>query len=133
MGPSERTAVRRFTADEALRMVDAGILRKDEPVELLDGVLVEMSPQGPEHAVSTRRLVKRLRTVYVEGAEVLEEKPLAANKHDLPEPDVTVVRSRSDDYLKSHPTGRDAILVVELAWSSQSEDRRKAATYAAGG
>jgi len=41
--------------------------------------------------------------------------------------------TRHDDYFESHPTGRDALLVVELAWSSQRIDRRKAAIYAAGG
>jgi Uma2 family endonuclease len=133
MGMSEHPTVRRITADEAMRMVEAGILGDDEPVELLDGVLVEMSPQGPKHAASTRRLAKHLRAVYSGNAEVLEEKPLAASTHDLPEPDVAVVRPRDDDYFESHPTGRDAILIVELAWSSQRVDRSKASIYAAGG
>ena len=132
METSERPAVRRFTADEAMRMVEAGIVGEDEHVELLDGALVEMSPQGPKHAVSVRRLAKRLRAVY-ENAEVLEEKPLAISAHDLPEPDVAVVSQREDDYLDGHPNGREAILVVELAWTSQRIDRRKAPIYAAGG
>ena len=49
-------AIRRLTADEAIRMVDAGILGEDEPVELLDGVLVEMSPQGQRHVAASTRL-----------------------------------------------------------------------------
>jgi len=129
----ERPTIRRFTADEAMRMVELGIVGEDEHVELLDGALVEMSPQGPRHAAATRRLANRLRRAYTEGFEVLEEKPLAASEHDLPEPDVAIVRSRSDDYLRSHPTGRDTVLVVELALASQRIDRRKASTYAAGG
>jgi Uma2 family endonuclease len=133
METSEAAPVRRFTADEAMRMVEVGIVGEDEHVELLDGALVEMSPQGPRHAVATRRLANRLRRAFTEGFQVLEEKPLAASEHDLPEPDVAVVRNRSDDYLQSHPTGVDAILVVELALSSQRIDRRKASIYAAGG
>jgi Uma2 family endonuclease len=37
-------------------MVDAGILGEDDRVELLDGVLVEMSPQGPTHLAAVTRL-----------------------------------------------------------------------------
>jgi len=130
---SARPNVRRFTADEALRMADAGIIGEDEHVELVDGVLVEMSPQGLAHSATVRRLAKRLRGAFGDRAEIFEEKTLAASPHDLPQPDVAVVRPRADDYTTSHPTGRDVILLVEVAWSSQAEDRRKALLYAAAG
>lgn len=35
-----------LTVDDIRAMVDAGILGEDDKVELLDGVLVEMSPQA---------------------------------------------------------------------------------------
>jgi len=113
-------------------MVELGILGDDEHVELLDGVLVEMSPQGRVHVIATTRLAERLRGEYTRFGHVLEAKPLATSRHDLPEPDVAVIRGRLEDFAE-HPTGPDAILVVELAWSSQRIDRRKASTYAAGG
>jgi Uma2 family endonuclease len=122
-------SIRRLTADEVLRMAAAGIIGEDEPVELLEGVLVEMSPQGPIHSESTARLADRLRAAYAGRARVREEKPLAASVYSLPEPDIAVVRDGS--YLAHHPGGADAILVIELAWSSQAEDRSKAAIYAA--
>jgi Uma2 family endonuclease len=129
---SGHPTVRRFTAEEAIRMVDAGILDADERLELLDGVLVEMSPKGHRHVVATTRIAKRLRGVYANTADVLEEKPLRTSALDLPEPDVSVVRGRIEDY-SDVPTGAAAILVVEVCWSSQRSDRVKAATYAAGG
>ena len=76
-----------------------------------------------------RSAARRLR----DDAHVREEKPLSASPHDLPEPDVAVVRGRLEDYADRHPTGPDAGLVVELARSSRSIDRRKASIYAAGG
>jgi Uma2 family endonuclease len=133
METGERPRVRRFTADEAMRMVDAGILGDDEPVELLEGALVEMSPQGPRHAFATIRLAQRLRGVYAEDAHVREEKPLAASEHDLPEPDVAVVRGRESACADRHPSGADAILIVQLALTSQRIDRRKASIYASAG
>ena len=42
---------RRFTADEVLRMVDAGVIGEDEPIELVDGRLWIVSPQGVPHAL----------------------------------------------------------------------------------
>jgi Uma2 family endonuclease len=123
---------RRFTADEAMRMVELGIVGEDEHVELLDGAFVEMSPQGPPHTSAIMRLAKRLRAAYEGRADVREEKPLATGQHNLPEPDIAVVQLREDEYSTSHPNGREAVLVVELAYSSQHSDRRKASIYAVG-
>jgi Uma2 family endonuclease len=133
MSIAQQTTVRRLTADEAMRMVEAGILGEDEHVELLDGALVEMSPQGPEHSAAITILADRLRGAYAGRAHVREEKPLTTGRFSLPEPDVAVVRGQPGAFAHKHPTGADAVLVVELAWSSQREDRLKASTYAAGG
>ena len=46
--PIER--LHRFSVDQYHRMVQAGVFDEDDRLELLDGVIVEMSPQGPEHA-----------------------------------------------------------------------------------
>ncbi|HVZ72286.1 MAG TPA: Uma2 family endonuclease [Polyangia bacterium] len=132
-GVSDDTIIRRFTADEAIRMVERGIVAADERLELLDGVLVEMSPQGPRHAGLATVLAERLRLAYAERGHVREEKPLAAGPYDLPEPDVTVVRDRSDAFLDRHPEGHDVLLVAEISSSSQRIDRRKAAIYARAG
>ena len=113
-------------------MVEAGILGEDEHVELLDGALVEMSPQGRDHVIAMTKLARRLEGIYATNAHVLEDKPLSTSPHDLPEPDVAVYRGRLEDY-PEHPIGRDAILVAEVAWSSLRIDRQKASIYAAGG
>ena len=42
--------VRRFSVDDVARMVEAGILGADKRVELIDGELIVMPLQGPEHA-----------------------------------------------------------------------------------
>jgi Uma2 family endonuclease len=132
-GASEEPVLRRFTADEAMRMVELGILREDEHLELLDGVLVEMSPEGPEHADVLGGLADLLRAAYPGARRIREEKPLAIDAYSLPEPDFAVIRGAPGTFANRHPTGPEAILVVEVARSSQRHDRRKAALYAAGG
>lgn len=117
-------------------MVEVGILDESDHVELLDGVLVEMSPQGPLHAAVATVLARWLDTVYSGAphgveAHVRDAKPLAAGEFSLPEPDLAVVRGRATDYASRHPAGDETLLVVELAWTSQERDAAKAATYAA--
>jgi Uma2 family endonuclease len=132
-GTAEGPVVRRFTADEAMRMVEAGILDEDEHVELLDGVLVEMSPQGTEHADAIANLNDRLRVAYPGARRVRSQTPLALGAYNLPEPDFAVVRGAPGTFARRHPSGPETVLVVELSWTSQRYDRRKAAIYAAGG
>ncbi len=124
---------RRFTVEEVQRMVEVGVLGEDEPVELLDGRLVLVSPQGPPHRYALETLADRLREIAGDRAIVMEEKPLVAGEHALPEPDVALVRGRRSDYRERHPRTDECELVVEAAHRSQAKDRSKAETYAAHG
>jgi Uma2 family endonuclease len=42
----------RLSVDDVYRMVDAGVLQEDDRVELIDGVLVDMSPPGADHSAA---------------------------------------------------------------------------------
>jgi len=77
-------------------MVDAGILGENDKVELLDGVLVEMSPQGARHAAAIRRLTNRLVPfATAAGLEVSPQCPLnVVSPISLPEPDSRPSRYR---------------------------------------
>lgn len=124
---------RRFTVDEVLRMVELGVLGEDEPIELLDGELVVMSPQGTSHRFVMLRLARELSAAYGEDAHVVPQVPMLADELSLPEPDVAVVRGQLDDYRDRFPTGPDMILVVEVSNITQKADRAKAALYARAG
>ncbi|UFP94339.1 Uma2 family endonuclease [Gloeobacter morelensis MG652769] len=58
---------RLFTVDEYYRMGKAGISRPDERVELIDGMVVNMPPQGPMHAATVRRILACLSAVHRVG------------------------------------------------------------------
>jgi Uma2 family endonuclease len=130
---ADSRGTRKFTVDEVLRMVEAGVLDGDEPFELLDGELRLVSPQGPAHAAGVTTAADVFRAAYHELAHVREEKPLAAGPRDLPEPDIAVVRGRPRDFGSRHPTGADTLLVLELSVSSHDVDREKRAVYARAG
>jgi Uma2 family endonuclease len=123
---------RTFSPSDVLRMIDSGILRPDEPVELLEGRLVLVSPQGPPHASIVGALADRFRAAFGAGCTVREEKPIEL-ADSLPEPDVAVVRGAQLDYGSRHPGPADVVLAVEVAVTSQQFDRDKARIYARGG
>jgi Uma2 family endonuclease len=124
----------RFTAAEFLRMIDAGVFRDDERIELVRGDILEVTPQGPEHRGLKDDLHARLVAGYREqNVHVLDQGPLLAGARGVPEPDLAVIRGRARDYLKRHPDASEALLVIEIAKTSQERDRTKAADYASGG
>jgi len=48
----------RYTAEQYFGLVEQGVLREDDRVELLDGVIVSMSPSGPGHASAVTRIMR---------------------------------------------------------------------------
>jgi Uma2 family endonuclease len=123
----------RLSVDDVMKMVDAGILDDHAPVELIDGVLCMVPPEGPLHRTVKITLRERLVDAYRGRAHVFDQDPVFADDHSLPEPDLAVVRGEPETYIDSHPRGPDLVLVVEVSLTSQRRDRRKAALYARAG
>src|SRR6202051_1727511 len=48
--------LRKFTIEEYHRIGEAGILHPNDRVELIDGLLVQMAPIGPEHQFIVEKL-----------------------------------------------------------------------------
>lgn len=128
------TERRRFAVDDVLRMIADGIFGEDERIELVQGEILVVNPQGPDHRGIKDDLNKRLVLAYAaRDVHILNQGPVRAGAHGLPEPDLAVVRGAARQYLEHHPTGADLLLVIELAKSSQARDHDKATDYAAGG
>ena len=120
----------RYTAERYLALVEAGVLGPDDRVELLEGVIVAMTPQNPPHAAAIGRVDDALRAAIGSRAVVSVQVPLIVGGYSVPEPDVAVLPGKRSDYDTAHPT--TALLVVEVADTSLLQDRlTKAAIYAA--
>lgn len=124
---------RRFTKGEVLRMLEVGILDASEPVELIEGELVVVSPQGAYHRTLAIILRDRLIRAYGERVHVQDHSPIDAGPYSLPEPDVAVVRGPPEAYLARLPTGDDVVLVVEIAVTGLRLARQKIGVYAGAG
>jgi Uma2 family endonuclease len=115
--------LRRIEYDQ---LVALGVF-EDERIELLDGLLVVMSPIGAPHSSAVQKLTELLVLALHGRASVRCQMPLAAGDLSEPEPDLTVVPV--GDYDTNHP--HQAYLVIEVADSSLATDRgRKLRLYA---
>jgi Uma2 family endonuclease len=125
-------ALHPLSVDDYHRMIEAGVLTEDDRVELLDGVIVDMSPEGPDHSA----VIARLNRFLVRGIDdpallVRCQHPITLVPQSEPEPDLAVVDEAASTR-SSHPAF--AHLVVEVANKSLRVDRsRKARIYAAAG
>jgi Uma2 family endonuclease len=128
--PVDDLTLHRMSLDEYHRLIEAGAFDEDLRVELIDGLLVEMSPKGREHELCGEFLTRWLVTNTDPARfRVRAGGPLTIPQaRSEPEPDFAVVPVGVDEPF--HPA--TALLVVEVAASSLRYDLgRKAGVYAA--
>ena len=132
VSPDVQERLRRISVDEYHRIIEAGILGEDEKVQLVDGVLVAMTPRGSRHAFVIQELTRLLVRALGDDVRVRTQLPLILGGDSEPEPDLAVVRASDAASPSRHPG--TALLVIEVAGDSLRFDRgTKAALYARAG
>lgn len=127
--PTSAVRRRRWTRADFDRVVDAGGFGPEDRIELLDGELWEVTPQGSLHATACGLVMQVLQKAFGQGSYVRVQFPVALDDVSEPEPDIAVVAGKPRDHAAEHP--RTALLVVEISESSLSFDRgRKLTAYA---
>jgi Uma2 family endonuclease len=122
----------RFTVERYFGLVDEGVLEPEDRVELLEGVVVAMSPRNARHDAAVTRADDALRAAVGTRAVVHVQCALVLGQFSAPELDLAVVPGPLSAYDTAHPT--TALLIVEVADTSLQQDRiTKAAIYAAAG
>lgn len=134
LSQSSLLAPYRWTVDRYHRAVEAGVF-EGQPLELLDGVLVEMSPEEIPHAGLSSDAADYLRAQLGNRAKVREAKPITLPNDSEPEPDIAIVRPLGEVYkTERHPTVADIFWVMEYANTSLEKDLEiKDKIYAAAG
>jgi Uma2 family endonuclease len=126
---------KRFTVDEYHRLADLGFLTETDRVELIWGEIIEMAAKGRPHATCCSNLLRELAVVIAGQAELRCQDPIVLPvSNSEPEPDLVIVRKKSDNYLSAHPHPSDVLLVIEISDSTLKYDREvKLSLYAEAG
>ncbi|MBI4310710.1 MAG: Uma2 family endonuclease [Chloroflexi bacterium] len=112
-----------FTVDEYHRMIETGILKDDDRVELLNGAIVTMAPIGSRHFSSVNRLDRMLQRLLSDRALVSAQSAVTIRPDSEPQPDIALYRLREDVYASGLPEPADTLLIIEVADSTLSYDR----------
>lgn len=125
---------RLFTVGDYHRMVDAGILSERDRVELIEGEILAMTPIGPSHGAAVDRATRAMVTATGDNAIVRVQGSVQLNAYTQPQPDIALLRPKTDFYATQLPGPADILLIGEMAQSSLEYDRTvKARLYAQNG
>jgi Uma2 family endonuclease len=131
---AEPIAVERrlFTTDEYHRMIEVGILRPDDKVELIQGEILKMAPMEGPHIYCLGTLTRLLAGQLDVDVRIHIQMPVQLPDLSEPEPDVSLVRATYD--IRLAPKVADVLLVMEVSDTSRRFDRFiKLPLYAAAG
>ncbi len=117
--------IHRLSVEDVLAMVEAEILDERARVELVEGVLVTMNPIGAEHGDTVSTLAEHITLAVAGRLRVRVQDMLKISDDEYVLPDLAVIEPIARE---AWPT--TALLVVEVAETSQLRDREKVALYA---
>lgn len=104
-------------------MLEVGILKEDDRVELIRGEIITMSPISSNHSSKVKRIVHFLNPILQGQAILGVQDPIHLSKYSEPEPDIAVLKPSPDFYQQEHPGPEDVFLLIEVAQSSLNFDR----------
>ena len=115
---------RRITVEEYEVMYEAGVFKPDERLELINGEILKVAPMNAPHISYVIRLSRIFTERLTKRAIVSTQLPIVINEESEPEPDISILRWRSDDYFSGKPKAQDVYLLIEVASASLLFDRR---------
>ena len=123
------TILAKWSVDDYHLMIESGVLN-NRSVELLEGEIIEMSPEGPLHSSTNDNVAEYLRELLRGVARIREAHPITLRSSE-PEPDLAVVRLSKTNYSDRHPYPEDIYWLVEISNTTIEEDLgRKKKIYA---
>jgi Uma2 family endonuclease len=120
-----------WTIDRYHQAVQAGVF-DDQPVELLNGEIVIMSPEGIPHAGYSSSAANYLRKQLGDRVLIREGHPITLSNRSEPEPDLAIVAPLEQLYkTEHHPYPENIFWLIEYADASLIKDTEiKRKTYA---
>ncbi len=123
----------RLSVAQYHQMIDSGTLTADDPVELVEGILLYKMPRKPLHSGTVEVLGDLIRPMLPPGYRYRSEQPVALDDGE-PEPHGAVVSQTRAQGLLAHPSASQIALVIEVSDSTLDRDRgSKLRSYARAG
>ena len=123
-----------ITVAEYDRMIEHGIYTENDRIELLNGEIIEIMPKGPKHVYFNEKIADFLKEKLGRNADVRSQNPITLDNFSEPEPDIVLAKPPRENYLESHPTPADILLVMEISDTTLIYDREsKARAYSRNG
>jgi Uma2 family endonuclease len=106
----------RLTGEQFDKMRAQNIFASNAKVELLEGVMIDMSVSSSQHQGLVIWLTERLGQVLVaQPALLMVGGVLALSEYSRPMPDILLLNFRKDYYRNQLPTASDVLLLIEVA------------------
>jgi Uma2 family endonuclease len=111
----------KWNLDDYHQMIESGLL-EDRSLELINGEIIQMSPEGVSHSFYCRGTAKYLRAILGDRAEISEAHPIMIPNDSEPEPDIAILRTPDTLYQNRHPLPADIFWPIEIANSTLAKD-----------
>ena len=127
---SEQFELRNFNLDEYHQLIDIGFFKTEDRVELLEGLLIKMSPIRPAHANTVDRLMNLFIEQLGRQVQIRVQQPVTlVGMESEPEPDIVLAQRKP--YEDHHPNASEISLLIEVSDTTLAKDRGlKAQIYA---
>jgi Uma2 family endonuclease len=99
------------------RMVETGILTREDRVELIDGEIIYKPRQSPRHAACRTYLLETLilsEKKSTRGYDVSVSRPIRLEDYSQVEPDVVLLVQDHERFMREHPNVADTFLFIEV-------------------
>jgi Uma2 family endonuclease len=119
-----KVSLRKLTIEEYHRLGEAGILHPNDRVELIDGLLVQMAPIGPEHQF----ILEELNDIFSEQKKgrfkVGPGRPIPIPDLNEPQPDMVLFKTDAGTR-RQHASPQEIYLVIEVSDTTVKYDSEK--------
>lgn len=118
----------KFTIDNYYKLLEIGILTKEDRVELIEGEIYLMPPITPRHASVRIRLTNLLLRLVLDSI-VSVPSPIRVSEMTELQPDLSVLQFRQDYYKFAHPLPHEVLLIIEAAGATLPQNRSVKVPY----
>lgn len=131
LAPTDNPKPMVWTIEEYQKLGESGLFN-DRRIELIEGCLLEMSPQGSKHASTLMKLVRLLPSIFDDRYSIAIQSPLAISELSQPEPDAAILLGEPGAFRDALP--KAALLVIEVSDTTLAFDgTTKSRIYAKAG